>query len=524
MSRVVKITAEEKEVRGILRLLDRVPEHCPRIDAVVPLGKVSRRPDYADDPVEGYAILREAVTPLSDAEAEAMRGTWTGPDVERDVIATRMRVLGHKLYDYEDFRDKRLWTPSWGMKRPAFIWADNAAWALNYWLHQPTTPRVEKARMQSWWEYRAWIGHVAAHHSHPGGPTHPLVALLAASMGATETPQGAFADFGLANLGRTADGRLVWYDIHWVGLKPEPIEEVLAPHLPRRSSELSSEPSSESEFPGEVPSAVFVVDEDYTAAIAKLVQGLKREGHVESVRQNYKGTGKERARRQLWVNFTGGGVMDIWFNHTGVSFGGIVKRLPRGQGSGIALPNVPYNGRAPEAVWEDVRGWILAWLGLQEPPARTAPAPNVSVVDKPKSTGNPAGTLHERIAHLLGWTVEATQRNSLPNLREAIRGRPGAEKLVLAIDELIRTGNHIAGEGGSASASSGGCVDVAFDLPSHGTIRVVCDQQGQRDSWSNIFVGRERYGYNGKRWARGMIPPPDILEAVRARGITFFGG
>jgi hypothetical protein len=71
-------------------------------------------------------------------------------------------------------------------------------------------------------------------------------------------------------------------------------------------------------------------------------------------------------------------------------------------------------------------------------------------------------------------------------------------------------------------AAAVGCVDLDFELPRVGRIRVVCAQPGRRDVWHNIWVGAERYGYNGGRWARGLSPPPEILAELRRRGITAF--
>jgi hypothetical protein len=68
------------------------------------------------------------------------------------------------------------------------------------------------------------------------------------------------------------------------------------------------------------------------------------------------------------------------------------------------------------------------------------------------------------------------------------------------------------------------CRDLDFDLPGYGQIRVVCGQEGRRDTWFNIFMGPARYGYNGGRWARGQRPPEPVLAAIRERGVTAFGG
>ena len=74
-------------------------------------------------------------------------------------------------------------------------------------------------------------------------------------------------------------------------------------------------------------------------------------------------------------------------------------------------------------------------------------------------------------------------------------------------------------------ARSGGasdCEETSFDLPGYGLIRVVCGRAGRRDTWNNIFVGRTRYGWNGKRWARSKTPPAAVLRAIREHGVEAF--
>jgi hypothetical protein len=99
---------------------------------------------------------------------------------------------------------------------------------------------------------------------------------------------------------------------------------------------------------------------------------------------------------------------------------------------------------------------------------------------------------------------------------------------------LSRLGESLVAGTGSASprggadlaqraAAASGCIDLAFELPGVGRVRVVCAQAGRRDLWHNLWVENVRYGYNGGRWAKGMRPPPAVLEAVRERGVAAFG-
>lgn len=61
-------------------------------------------------------------------------------------------------------------------------------------------------------------------------------------------------------------------------------------------------------------------------------------------------------------------------------------------------------------------------------------------------------TLHERIAKQLGWSVEETQRFSLSQLRELVRGK--SAKLDYLIDQEIRSGSHIRGTRRNMSGGS----------------------------------------------------------------------
>jgi hypothetical protein len=58
--------------------------------------------------------------------------------------------------------------------------------------------------------------------------------------------------------------------------------------------------------------------------------------------------------------------------------------------------------------------------------------------------GGPTGTVHERAAKALGWSVKDTQSMSLASLREVVRDvNPG---LANEISMMIQSGSHIVGE------------------------------------------------------------------------------
>jgi len=60
--------------------------------------------------------------------------------------------------------------------------------------------------------------------------------------------------------------------------------------------------------------------------------------------------------------------------------------------------------------------------------------------------GGPTGTIHERVAATLGWTVADTQSFSLAMLREMVRDKNPA--LAEEISRMIQSGRHIVGGSG----------------------------------------------------------------------------
>ena len=70
------------------------------------------------------------------------------------------------------------------------------------------------------------------------------------------------------------------------------------------------------------------VAEKFTADIARELMRYRKSHGLVSIRQNYKGTGSQRAARQLWVRLNDGAV-DVWLNPRSYSIGGVTQmRLP----------------------------------------------------------------------------------------------------------------------------------------------------------------------------------------------------
>lgn len=64
--------------------------------------------------------------------------------------------------------------------------------------------------------------------------------------------------------------------------------------------------------------------ESFTAALSRAIQKHKKTLGISLVRQSYKGTGSNAARRQLWIRFNNDKAIDIWLEEDHVSFCGVV--------------------------------------------------------------------------------------------------------------------------------------------------------------------------------------------------------
>ena len=63
---------------------------------------------------------------------------------------------------------------------------------------------------------------------------------------------------------------------------------------------------------------------EFNTQLAKLLQKLKKDAGAESLQQNYKGTGSQVHRRQLYTIFKSGAVIDLWLESDRLGLGGVV--------------------------------------------------------------------------------------------------------------------------------------------------------------------------------------------------------
>ena len=63
----------------------------------------------------------------------------------------------------------------------------------------------------------------------------------------------------------------------------------------------------------------------FNAAVAKLIgKNLKKDAGASAIRQNYKGTGKQAHRRQLYINIGDAASVDVWLDSGYVKIGGVL--------------------------------------------------------------------------------------------------------------------------------------------------------------------------------------------------------
>ena len=105
----------------------------------------------------------------------------------------------------------------------------------------------------------------------------------------------------------------------------------------------------------------------FNVLLAKRLQALKRDAGAESVKANYKGTGRQRFRRQLWVRFVRGMTVDLWLEQDRISFLGVTQRGVRGP-NGV-VTEIQYAGRSPDEVYKEVAAVLAHWSANTEPPA-----------------------------------------------------------------------------------------------------------------------------------------------------------
>ena len=89
----------------------------------------------------------------------------------------------------------------------------------------------------------------------------------------------------------------------------------------------------------------------FNTRLAKLLKGLKKDAGARTIRRGYKGTGGQAHRRQIWVRFTNGALIDLWLESDEIRFGGVMPRSGRVTYENRSLDNVYY------AVVQHLKAW-----------------------------------------------------------------------------------------------------------------------------------------------------------------------
>lgn len=94
---------------------------------------------------------------------------------------------------------------------------------------------------------------------------------------------------------------------------------------------------------------------EYNTALAKLLRRLKRDLGATAVRQDYRGTGSQKAYRQIFVTFPDFSI-DLWLKENRVGLGGVLTRLG----------SLAKGERAPEEMYEAIRAALKTALDSVE--------------------------------------------------------------------------------------------------------------------------------------------------------------
>ncbi len=116
---------------------------------------------------------------------------------------------------------------------------------------------------------------------------------------------------------------------------------------------------------------------EFNTKLAKMLQGLKKEGLAIKVRQGYKGTGGQSARRQIWVDFNANVIKplpgqdytnyssctDVWLENGRVTIGGVVAFTAIDNRREIpSYAKNPFQNYTQESTPESVYAWIVEML------------------------------------------------------------------------------------------------------------------------------------------------------------------
>ena len=118
----------------------------------------------------------------------------------------------------------------------------------------------------------------------------------------------------------------------------------------------------------EAPEPAPIDQEKYTGKIAKELRRLKKDLGFKSIKQEYKGTGSQKANRQMWTRGPGAAVIDIWIYPSMIGFGQVVAMNSKGERIRPVPSSIPHEATIPET-YEKVKEILANWLPVELPEA-----------------------------------------------------------------------------------------------------------------------------------------------------------
>jgi len=98
----------------------------------------------------------------------------------------------------------------------------------------------------------------------------------------------------------------------------------------------------------------------FNTALAKKLRGLKRDVGAKTFNQGYKGTGGQKHRRQIWIGWADGSVVDVWLDSGFFRFGGITSQLA-GRDVQVNPRSIVYDEKSVDAVYREVAAALKSW-------------------------------------------------------------------------------------------------------------------------------------------------------------------
>jgi len=94
---------------------------------------------------------------------------------------------------------------------------------------------------------------------------------------------------------------------------------------------------------------------EFNTKLARLLQRLKKDIGATSVKQNYRGTGSQKHRRQIWVRCVGlyRGFTDLWLNSDNLEYAGV---------GDIRIAPLPYGDLTPEEVYKTLCERLVEYM------------------------------------------------------------------------------------------------------------------------------------------------------------------